>query len=178
MTRVAWSESSQGRTRRSPVSVRGRQGRRTPEYGSRGGSRTGAGLHGRRHHPRAELGRRARGKDGVGRCGRSGRQRPPQWEAPPPSWLMRRPNLLAWLALTGTQEPMRLTYPMDPAARIVGANMAFKRTIFEEFWWIRYGFRSSRANALRPRGGRVRQRPSQIGEGVSRSTRRSGCSIE
>ena len=57
----------------------------------------------------------------------------PQWEAPPPSWLMRRPNLLAWLALTGTQGPMRLTYPMDPAARIVGANMAFKRTIFEEF---------------------------------------------
>jgi len=57
----------------------------------------------------------------------------PQWEETPPAWLMRRPNLQAWLALTSAQEPMLLTYPMRVEARIVGANMAFKRTVFDEF---------------------------------------------
>ena len=57
----------------------------------------------------------------------------PQWEETPPVWLMRRPNLQPWLALTSAKEPMLLTYPLRLAARIVGANMAFKRTIFEEF---------------------------------------------
>jgi glycosyltransferase involved in cell wall biosynthesis len=57
----------------------------------------------------------------------------PLWEESPPVWLTRRPHLWFCLALTRAQEPMLLTYPVRAMALIVGANMAFKRTIFEQF---------------------------------------------
>lgn len=57
----------------------------------------------------------------------------PRWEETPPRWLAQRPDLLPWLALTTAQEPMLLIHPIRKGRRIVGANMAFRRAVFEEF---------------------------------------------
>jgi glycosyltransferase involved in cell wall biosynthesis len=57
----------------------------------------------------------------------------PRWEAAPPAWLLHRPDLLALLALTGNEQAIRLSYPLVVGRRIVGANMAFRRAVFEEF---------------------------------------------
>ena len=57
----------------------------------------------------------------------------PQWEADVPPWLSSRPDLLSWLALVEEDKPCRLEYPLSPTRRIVGASMAFRREVFEEF---------------------------------------------
>ena len=57
----------------------------------------------------------------------------PQWEAALPGWLSARPDLLSWLALVEEDTPCLLEYPLSPTRRIVGASMAFRREVFEEF---------------------------------------------
>jgi glycosyltransferase involved in cell wall biosynthesis len=57
----------------------------------------------------------------------------PQWEAALPGWLSARPDLWSWLALVEEDTPCLLEYPLSPTRRIVGASMAFRREVFEEF---------------------------------------------
>jgi len=57
----------------------------------------------------------------------------PQWEAALPGWLSARPDLLSWLALVEEDTACLLEYPLSPTRRIVGASMAFRREVFEEF---------------------------------------------
>lgn len=57
----------------------------------------------------------------------------PQWEAPLPGWLSARPDLLSWLALVEEDTRCLLEYPLSLTRRIVGASMAFRREVFEEF---------------------------------------------
>jgi len=62
-----------------------------------------------------------------------GRRVLPQWEAALSGWLSARPDLLSWLALVEEDTPFLLEYPLSLARRIVGASMAFRREVFEEF---------------------------------------------
>ena len=55
----------------------------------------------------------------------------PLWETECPTWLKERPDLLHWLALMIHEDPAQLTYPIRPSCGIVGANMAFRRRVFE-----------------------------------------------
>jgi glycosyltransferase involved in cell wall biosynthesis len=57
----------------------------------------------------------------------------PQWEADVPRWLSGRPDLMLWLAVVEKDTPCMLEYPLSPTRRIVGASMAFRRQVFEEF---------------------------------------------
>jgi glycosyltransferase involved in cell wall biosynthesis len=57
----------------------------------------------------------------------------PLWEAEPPRWLSGRRNLRAWLALVEQDEACALEYPLLGTRRIVGASMAFRRVVFDEF---------------------------------------------
>ncbi|HKW93341.1 MAG TPA: glycosyltransferase [Methylomirabilota bacterium] len=57
----------------------------------------------------------------------------PLWEAEPPRWLYGRRHLLTWLALVDEDEACALEYPLMGTRRIVGASMAFRRDVFEEF---------------------------------------------
>ena len=55
------------------------------------------------------------------------------WEAEVPRWLASRRDLLPWLALTEEDQACMLKYPLLVTRRIVGASMAFRRGVFEEF---------------------------------------------
>jgi glycosyltransferase involved in cell wall biosynthesis len=57
----------------------------------------------------------------------------PRWEDEPPPWLLARRDLLRWLALTEEETAGLLAYPMVASRRLVGANMAFRRRLFEEY---------------------------------------------
>ena len=57
----------------------------------------------------------------------------PLWEAEVPRWLASRRDLLPWLALTEEDQACMLQYPLLVTRRIVGASMAFRRGVFEEF---------------------------------------------
>ena len=57
----------------------------------------------------------------------------PLWEAEVPRWLARSRDLLPWLALTEEDKACVLEYPLLVTRRIVGASMAFRRGVFEEF---------------------------------------------
>jgi len=57
----------------------------------------------------------------------------PQWEAALPGWLSAWSDLLSWLALVDADTPSLLEYPLSLTRRIVGASMAFRREVFEEF---------------------------------------------
>ena len=57
----------------------------------------------------------------------------PRWEVDPPRWFLERPGLLMWLAMLDSDERRLLDYPMTNQYRLVGANMAFNRTLFAEF---------------------------------------------
>lgn len=57
----------------------------------------------------------------------------PRWEAEVPRWLSSRPDLRTWLALAEEDQACMLTYPLLVTRRIVGASMAFRREVFEEF---------------------------------------------
>jgi hypothetical protein len=46
---------------------------------------------------------------------------------------MERPKLLAWLALELAENSRLLSNPMTRGRRIVGANMAFRKEVFEDF---------------------------------------------
>ena len=57
----------------------------------------------------------------------------PRWEVEPPGWLRQRPHLLVWLAMLDNEERRLLDYPITNQCRLVGANMAFNRALFDEF---------------------------------------------
>lgn len=57
----------------------------------------------------------------------------PRWEAKVPRWLSSRRDLLPWLALAEEDQACMLEYPLLVTRRIVGASMAFRRGVFEEF---------------------------------------------
>jgi len=57
----------------------------------------------------------------------------PLWEAEVPHWLSSRRHLRTWLALAEEDEACMLEYPIVVTRRIVGASMAFRRGVFEEF---------------------------------------------
>ncbi len=56
----------------------------------------------------------------------------PKWEAKVPPWLQSRTHLWGYLALIESVEPRGLTLPLADGAKIWGANMAFRRSLFEE----------------------------------------------
>jgi glycosyltransferase involved in cell wall biosynthesis len=56
----------------------------------------------------------------------------PRWEVEPPRWLRQRPHLLVWLAMLDNEERRLLDYPITNQCRLVGANMAFNRALFDE----------------------------------------------
>jgi glycosyltransferase involved in cell wall biosynthesis len=56
----------------------------------------------------------------------------PRWELPPPSWLLRNAQLHGSLALMEVERPQVLHLPLKGPASIWGANMAFRRSVFEK----------------------------------------------
>jgi glucosyl-dolichyl phosphate glucuronosyltransferase len=56
----------------------------------------------------------------------------PKWEAKVPPWLQSRTHLWGYLALIESVELRALTLPLADGAKIWGANMAFRRSLFEE----------------------------------------------
>jgi glycosyltransferase involved in cell wall biosynthesis len=77
--------------------------------------------------PQTTLGTiRSRELDGVG-----GKVLP-RWEVEPPRWLRERSHLLVWLAMLDNDERRLLDYPITNQCRLVGANMAFHRALFDE----------------------------------------------
>jgi GT2 family glycosyltransferase len=55
----------------------------------------------------------------------------PRWESPPPGWITENRHLLNRLALMDSQESRLLSLPLPPRPQIWGANMAFRRELFE-----------------------------------------------
>jgi glycosyltransferase involved in cell wall biosynthesis len=55
----------------------------------------------------------------------------PRWEAPPPRWLADSQYLLNRLALMDFEDSRVLSYPMEGRPQVWGANMAFRRELFE-----------------------------------------------
>jgi GT2 family glycosyltransferase len=70
----------------------------------------------------------------------------PRWEAEVPRWLSGHRDLLSWLALVEEDKACMLEYPLSPTRRIVGASMAFRREVFEEFgrFQTSFGHRGAR----------------------------------
>jgi glycosyltransferase involved in cell wall biosynthesis len=70
----------------------------------------------------------------------------PLWEAPVPRWLSSRGDLLPWLAVLEDDKACMLEYPVALHGRVVGASMAFRREVFEEFgrFLTNLGHRGSR----------------------------------
>jgi len=56
----------------------------------------------------------------------------PQWDASPPLWLSQSRDLLARLALMDSEESRLLTFPTQGWPQVWGANMAFRRDLFEK----------------------------------------------
>ena len=73
------------------------------------------------------------GKIATGDLDGAGGRVLPLWEAEVPRWLARSRDLLPWLALTEEDKACVLEYPLLVTRRIVGASMAFRRGVFEEF---------------------------------------------
>ncbi|HYB53873.1 MAG TPA: glycosyltransferase [Thermoanaerobaculia bacterium] len=55
----------------------------------------------------------------------------PRWESAPPRWLAENPRLLDRLAVMDFEEGRLLALPLDPQPQVWGANMAFRRELFE-----------------------------------------------
>jgi glycosyltransferase involved in cell wall biosynthesis len=55
----------------------------------------------------------------------------PRWESPPPSWLTQDPRLLRLLAIMDFEGSGLLSLPLPREPQIWGANMAFRREVFE-----------------------------------------------
>jgi glycosyltransferase involved in cell wall biosynthesis len=56
----------------------------------------------------------------------------PQWESPPPQWILDNPRLLSRLALMDFEGARLLTLPTHGEPRVWGANMAFRRHVFDK----------------------------------------------
>jgi glycosyltransferase involved in cell wall biosynthesis len=55
----------------------------------------------------------------------------PKWEMPPPAWLASNTHLRNFLALMEVETPAILQYPLRGEAKIFGANMVLRRSIFD-----------------------------------------------
>ena len=55
----------------------------------------------------------------------------PQWEASPPRWLTENRHLLDRLAIMEFAESRELQFPMGKEPQVWGANMAFRRKLFD-----------------------------------------------
>jgi glycosyltransferase involved in cell wall biosynthesis len=55
----------------------------------------------------------------------------PRWEAPPPRWLTENRHLLDRLSLMDSEASRLLTLPVEGRPQVWGANMAFRRELFE-----------------------------------------------
>jgi GT2 family glycosyltransferase len=56
----------------------------------------------------------------------------PHWDAPPPLWLTRSQHLMDRLAIMDVDESRVLSFPMTGRPQVWGANMAFRREVFEK----------------------------------------------
>jgi len=56
----------------------------------------------------------------------------PKWEKPVPNWLKNKRHLWGYLAMLDSDEVRELALPLVDGAKIWGANMAFKKSLFEE----------------------------------------------
>lgn len=52
----------------------------------------------------------------------------PRWEAEPPSWLLRSPRLLGYLAIMDCDRPTMLPVPGGSYPKVWGANMVYRRS--------------------------------------------------
>jgi glycosyltransferase involved in cell wall biosynthesis len=55
----------------------------------------------------------------------------PRWESPPPLWLTENRRLVRQLALMDFEGSRLLARPLEPKPQVWGANMAFRRELFE-----------------------------------------------
>jgi len=55
----------------------------------------------------------------------------PRWETSPPTWITGNRFLLARLALMDCEESRLLTFPLADSPQVWGANMAFRRELFD-----------------------------------------------
>jgi glycosyltransferase involved in cell wall biosynthesis len=56
----------------------------------------------------------------------------PKWVTPPPAWLANNARLRSYLALVEDVTPQVLSYPLSGPGCIWGANMVFRRSVFNE----------------------------------------------
>jgi len=56
----------------------------------------------------------------------------PRWEAPPPIWLTSSRHLMGRLAIMDYPDTCVLSYPMRGRPQVWGANMAFRREVFDQ----------------------------------------------
>jgi glycosyltransferase involved in cell wall biosynthesis len=56
----------------------------------------------------------------------------PKWETAPPSWLASNPRLRGHLALMEVETHQMLQYPLKGPGNIWGANMVFRRSVFDQ----------------------------------------------
>lgn len=56
----------------------------------------------------------------------------PRWEISPPRWLTENRHLLSRLAIMEVEQSRVLACPMDTQPKVWGANMAFRRELFEK----------------------------------------------
>jgi glycosyltransferase involved in cell wall biosynthesis len=56
----------------------------------------------------------------------------PLWQSPPPPWLDRNPRLLRLLAIMDFEASCLLSLPLQRQPQVWGANMAFRRELFEK----------------------------------------------
>jgi len=56
----------------------------------------------------------------------------PRWEAPPPPWLTERQHLMDRLAIMEVDESCVLSLPLKGRPQVWGANMVFRREVFEK----------------------------------------------
>ncbi|HET8578453.1 MAG TPA: glycosyltransferase [Methylomirabilota bacterium] len=56
----------------------------------------------------------------------------PQWEAAPPRWLAENRHLWSRLAIMDSEESRLLTLPLGEQPKVWGANMAFRRELFDK----------------------------------------------
>lgn len=55
----------------------------------------------------------------------------PRWDVPPPSWLARNRTLLDHLAIMDFETSQLIRLPMETGPLVWGANMAFRRALFD-----------------------------------------------
>ncbi len=56
----------------------------------------------------------------------------PLWEAPPPTWLTQRRDLMDRLGIMDDNENRVLSYPLRGRPQVWGGNMAFRRDVFDQ----------------------------------------------